>query len=163
MERFRTWYASLSRPTQNVLLGVGGVVVILALLSLAQCARAVEPGWYAPGDGSGQGILVRCGTGGCAAAWLTYADNEQIWLTTVENCERGKVCEAEFARTAGDWFGTSVEILEPEVTATLEPTPDSLLVDFEAIGLFPHRCDTGTGGLIFRNCVGAVEFFLLAR
>lgn len=142
------------------------VLLILAVLALglaASIARAVEPGWYAPLDGSGQGVIVRCNETDCAANWLTYAHGEQVWLQTVSNCERGKVCEAEFARTSGFWFGRDFEFGPVEVTADLEPTADSLIVDFNAIALFPEMCNTGSGGLILRNCIGVKEFFQLAE
>ncbi len=134
------------------------------LFAVTGLARAVEPGWYAPMDGSGQGVIVRCNTDDeCAANWLTYRGGEQIWLQTVVNCQRGEICEAEFARTAGSWFGREFEFGPVEVTAELEPTADSLIVDYNAIALFPEMCNTGPGGLLLRNCVGVKEFFLLAE
>lgn len=141
------------------------IATLLALLMLFSVkAFAVEPGWYAPEDGSGQGLVVRCNDADqCAAAWLTYANGVQAWFISNENCERGQVCDVAFSRVEGQWFGESVDVLEPEVAATLEPTADSVIVDFDARQLFPERCDTGTGGLLFRNCVGAVEFLLIAR
>lgn len=136
---------------------------VLALVLAVTTARAVEPGWYAPLDGSGQGVIVRCNADECAANWLTYLDGEQIWMQTVENCKRGEVCEARFARTAGSWFGRDSEFGPVEVTADLEPTADSLIVDYNAIALFPEACNTGSGGLLLRNCIGVREFFLLAE
>jgi len=144
---------------------VGILGFILALLVIvAFPAKAVEPGWYSPLDGSGQGVIVRCNDSDeCVASWLTYADS-QIWLISTENCNRAEnVCNFAFARTEGQWFGRSFEFGPVEVTAEIEQTPDSILVDFDARRLFPEQCDTGSGGLILRNCIGVAEFFRIAE
>ena len=141
-----------------------GLLLLLVLIG-AQVAKAVEPGWYSPLDGSGQGVIVRCNnTDKCVASWLTYADGGQAWFISQENCPRADtVCQFEFARTEGQWFGREFELGPIEITAEIEQTADSILVDFNAIRLFPERCDTGSGGLILRDCIGVAEFFVLAR
>jgi len=48
-------------------------VLITALLVTITGARALEPGWYAPDDDSGQGIIVRCNDSDeCAILWAAY-------------------------------------------------------------------------------------------
>ena len=180
-----------------------GVSIGLLLIGIVALARAVEPGWYAPMDGSGQSINVRCNfLDECVVDWQTYRTatlpnvsfaarnlitvvnestkatpeekalaeafselliTEQVWMISQDNCPRGEPCFVELARTKGRWFGNEFEFLPVEVTAGLEPTEDSLIVDFEAIRLFPSMCDVGSGGLILRDCIGRKEFFLLAR
>lgn len=50
-----------------------GVSLGLLLIGIVALARAVEPGWYSPLDGSGQGIIIRCNANDeCAVNWLTY-------------------------------------------------------------------------------------------
>lgn len=168
-------------------------LLLAAMVMAGVCAAqtyAVEPGWYAPLDGSGQAITIRCNAADeCAANWLTYRsrplitvvnestsativlpDNlanmqiqEQVWLQTTSLCTLGEVCTTELATTSGSWFGTTFEFSETQVFVELEPTADSLLIDFEAQRLLPDRCRTGNGGLILQDCIGVREFFLLAR
>ena len=146
-------------------LRVGILLLFLAAtLVFAAHAKAVEPGWYSPLDGSGQGIIVRCNSSDeCVASWLTYAGG-QAWFISTENCPRADtVCAFQFARTEGQWFGSEFELGPVEITAEVEQTSDSILVDFDARRLFPERCDTGSGGLILNDCIGVAEFFILAR
>ena len=137
------------------------------LLSTAATASAIEPGWYSPLDGSGQGIIVRCNASDeCVVSWLTYKDSSQIWLNSNELCLLdAQECAASMSRFTGSWMGRSrdAEALDPEVNVVLTQEDTGLRVEWEALRLFPEFCDTGTGGLIFRECVGDKLFKVLAR
>ena len=136
------------------------------LLSISALASAIEPGWYAPLDGSGQGVIVRCNSDNeCVFSWLAHADG-QAWLISQDNCPRADaVCNLEFLRPSGIWMRSdSLELGEVLVSAEIEATADSIIVDYNAMRLFPETCFGITpGGLIFRNCIGVEEFFLLAK
>lgn len=89
---------------------------------------------------------------------------QQVWLVSQETCPvEDQVCEFTFSRTESTWFSEQFNFLPVEVTATLEATSDSIIVGFDAIQLRPGICDTGSGGLILENCIGAEEFFRIAR
>jgi hypothetical protein len=181
---------------------IAALVAVAAYLAIEK-ALAVEPGWYAPLDGSGQGIIVRCNADDeCAANWLSYqtepasqmnpaalelvtvveestasaavknaasalADlpiEKQIWLISTNTCpQSAEVCSLEMAKTSGEWFGSSFAFDPETVSVELEQHGDSMLVDWNAVALFPDKCDTGIGGLLLENCIGVETWLRLAR
>ena len=155
---------------KGVKAGIISGVVIIFLIVLSTCssdAEAIEPGWYSPSDGSGQGIIVRCNSSDeCVVSWLTYKDSSQIWLNSNELCPlNAQECATSMSRFTGSWMGRfgEAEALDPEVNVVLTQEDTGLRVEWEALRLFPEFCDTGTGGLIFRECVGDKLFEVLAR
>ena len=89
---------------------------------------------------------------------------QQVWMVSQETCPAAnEVCEFTFTRTESTWFAQGFEFLPVEVTAEFEATADSILVDFDAVELRPEVCDAGPGGLLFNDCIGVAEFFLIAR
>lgn len=148
------------------------IIAACAGLSVAAMqANAIEPGWYAPLDGSGQALHVRCADSGqCAVVWETYTEQHgQVFLISEGLCDRAEAsCEEALSRTTGSFAGVAgeAEILAPEVFVALEQTADGLLLEWDARELRPEVCTgTGPGGLILAGCVNTQgkRFFLLAR
>jgi hypothetical protein len=164
----RERWKALNPGGKKAAIAVAAILTIIAASAVTRCAQALEPGWYAPLDGSGQGIIVRCSDGGqCAANWLTYAPGAgQVWLISNEPCDRGEPCTTSLSRTEGSWMGIDgdAERLPAEVYVDLTPEPDGVRVSWDAIELLP-ACDpdTGSGGLLLEQCVGSELFRVLAR
>ena len=164
----REWYEDLNPGARKAFIG-GCILALLILVSaVTSCfneAEAVEPGWYAPLDGSGQGVIVRC-SDECAVNWVTHSPAGQVWLISNEPCARGEPCDTSLSRVDGSWMGIDgdAERLPAEVFVTLTPGDDGLRVEWDAIDLLPacNRGD-GSGGLLLEQCVGNKTFFLLAE
>ena len=187
-------------------------LILAVLLAFAGGTQAIEPAWYSPLDGSGQGIVVRCNAqDDCVALWATYRNrqlqdrlpraaelitvvetsttvqesvdaepvlqalqdlrevivSEQVWMNSNELCPLDATeCATSMSRFTGSWmgrFGDREPIEPPEVNVILRQNEDGIEVEYEAIRLLPEFCDTSTGGLIFRDCIGDKQFDFLAR
>lgn len=160
-----------------------GKMILAALLAgltgvaaMAGASHALEPGWYAPLDGSGQAIHVRCNESDeCAVVWETYtAELGQVFLVSEGLCSRGEAtCEEALQRTTGSFDGMQgeAERLPAEAFVALTQEPGALIVEWDVIDLRPDICrrddgqPIGNGGLIFQRCVqtSGKRFFALAR
>lgn len=146
-------------------------LVAFALLMMARCAVALEPGWYAPLDGTGQAIHVRCNPKDrCAVVWETYTEaHGQIFLVSEGLCTRDDaVCDEALSRTTGSFNGRAgdAERLEAEVFITAQQDGDGLLLEWDARDLMPEVCDgQGSGGLLLDSCIhtNGKRFYLLAE
>lgn len=147
-----------------------------AIFLTARVALAVEPGWYAPLDGSGQAMHIRCNDAErCVISWETYAgEHGQVFLVSEGLCKRGEaVCEDALQRTAGSFDGITgdAERLPAEAFIALIQEPGAVLVEWDVILLRPGACRNpdgsllGSGGLLLRRCIQThgKRFFLLAQ
>jgi len=147
------------------------LIALVFVTVIASSARALEPGWYAPLDGSGQALHVRCNDAdACAVVWETYTEQHgQVFLVSEGLCGRAEAeCEEALSRTIGSFagIGRDAEILEPEVFIGMTQDSDGLLLEWDARALRPEICSGVTaGGLLFRGCINTSgkRFFLLAE
>lgn len=149
------------------------VIAVLAFGALltARCAVALEPGWYAPLDGSGQSINIRCNSKDvCVIEWDTYTKaHGQVFLISEGLCMRSEdVCEEALARTSGsfDGLGGDAERLDTEAFIAITQGDNSLLLEWDVQLLRPEVCEgQGSGGLLLDSCVNTQgkRFHLLAE
>jgi hypothetical protein len=167
MESIKNFWAESSTGRRIALCAVALMLTLVIWSAVAALfsdeAEALEPGWYGPGDGTGQGLLVHCQpSGACGAVLFTSGNGDQIYYILARSCERGLPCESGLHRPSTEgpaMAGTDsagpmvLGPIEGEITAT--PFGTGLILDY-AVWTIDQCNDSGvpvgTGQLGIHGC-----------
>lgn len=141
------------------------LIVVGMLFSIGRAAFAVETGAYSDPERPGHGIQILCNSNDqCVVYWFNYRFGHTLWMISDPLCDRGEVCNTAFFTPSGDWNAQSgIELGDPMATAEILVEGRNLVIEYEAIDLLGEFCNTGSGGLILRECIGIITMRQFAR
>ena len=124
--------------------------------------------WHDP-DHGGHGIVITADSGfGHGVFWFLHRDDRSsAFLIGDANCTEFPcivaLLEPSSGFLGGKYGGGSLSVGDPVGTLEITPTESGFSAKYSLVGPFSDHCNiTNPGGIIFRGCIGTIEFERLA-